>query len=146
MKPSFLIIQTLSIFILSWLFCLILPWYTFAIIAFLSGIIFHRQGFMSFMAGFAGSGLFYLIVSLIKARGDSFAFANKIGEILGSSAETNISGVALMAIGTIIFSILGGAFAWSGTLILSSEPSNRLSSARGRSRTKGLKLDLKKYS
>ncbi len=146
MKPSFFIIQTLAVFILSWILCLVLPWYTFVIIALISGIVFHRQGIMSFLAGFVGSGLFYLVVSMLKARTDSFAFADKIGEILGGFAETHISGVELLAIGTIIFSLLGGLFAWSGTLILSSEPSNRLSSPRGRSKTKGLKLDLKKYS
>lgn len=146
MKPSFFIFQTLAIFILSWLLCLILPWYTFVIVAFLSGIVFHRQGFMSFLAGLVGSGLFYLIVSLVKARNDSFAFANQIGEILGGFADTHITGITLLALGAFIFSLLGGTFAWSGTLILSSEPSNKLGSGRARSRTKGLKLDLKKYS
>ena len=143
MKPSIFIIQTVGIFIFSWLLCLVLPWYTFAIIAFVSGILAFRQGSISFLAGFTGSGLFYLIVSLIKAQSDSFAFANKIGEILGGSADTQISGITLLAIGTFLFAFLGGIFAWSGTLILSNEPSNSLRNGRGRNRTKSLKLDLK---
>ena len=146
MKPSFFIIQTLAVFILSWILCLVLPWYTFVIIALISGIVFHRQGIMSFLAGFVGSGLFYLVVSMLKARTDSFAFANQIGEILGGFADTHISGITLLTIGTLIFGLLGGFFAWSGTLILTNEPSNRLSSGRGKNRTKSLKLDLKKYS
>lgn len=146
MKPSYFIYQTLTIFVLSWLLCIILPWYTFAIVAFISGIIANRQGFMSFLAGFVGSSLFYLVVSLLKARKDSFAFANQIGEILGGFADTHISGIALLTIGTLIFAFLGGFFAWSGTLILTNEPSNRLSSGRGKNRTKSLKLDLKKFS
>lgn len=143
MKPSIFIIQTLAVFIFSWLLCLVLPWYTFVIVALVSGIIAFRQGFMSFLAGFAGSGLFYLVVSLLKARTDSFAFADQIAEILGGFADANISGIALMAIGTFIFALLGGLFAWSGTLILTNEPSNRLRQGRGKNRTKSLKLDLK---
>jgi MFS family permease len=146
MKPSYFIFQTLAIFILSWLLCLFLPWYTFVIVAFISGVVANKQGFMSFIAGFVGSSLFYLVVSLIQARKDSFAFANQIGEILGGFADTHISGITLLTIGTLIFGLLGGFFAWSGTLILTNEPSNRLSSGRGKNRTKSLKLDLKKYS
>lgn len=145
MKPVTFIIQVAAIMLASWLLSYLLPWWIFAVVCFISGLIANQLRFYSFIAGFVGMGLYYLTYSSILARGDNFSFANKIGTILGSSMDTSISGFTLLYVGAILFGILGGLFAWSGTLIASNEPSNRLHSKRGRNKSKGLKLDLKRY-
>lgn len=145
MKPVTFIIQVVAIIALSWLLGYFLPWWIFSVVCFISGLLASRMGFFSFVAGFTGMSLYYFTASAIQARGDNFVFANKIGEILGSSMNTSIGGFALLCIGTLLFGLLGGLFAWSGSLILSTEPSNRLLSGRGRNRSKSLKLDLKRY-
>ncbi|MCO5230476.1 MAG: hypothetical protein M9958_04890 [Chitinophagales bacterium] len=145
MKIYTFIIQIFAIAILSWLIGLVAPWWSFVIIAFLSGIIAYRHGTYSFWAGLLGVGIYYLTISSISSRGDRFAFVNQIGEVLSTGMEKPISGIFLLWIGTIIFGILGGLFALSGSLIISNEPSNKIGSGRAKTKVKGLKLDLKRF-
>lgn len=145
MKIYSFIVQIIAIAILSWLICLIAPWWSFVIIAFLSGLIANKHGAFSFWAGFLGIGIYYLTSSTFSSKGDGFEFVNQIGKVLSSGAESPISGILLLWVGTIIFAILGGLFTLSGALLLSNEPSNKIGSGKAKSRTKGLKLDLKRY-
>ncbi len=145
MKPVTFAIQIILIALISWGLSYILPWWIFTVICFISGLIAYQSGFFSFLTGFIGVGLYYFTYSSILTRGDNFSFANKIGEILGSSMNAQIGGFTLLCVGAVLFGLLGGFFAWSGTLIASKEPSNRLRSRRGRNKSKGLKLDLKRY-
>lgn len=145
MNTVYVLIQITAIVLLSWVASLFLPWWTFVVITFISGIFLFRFGYLSFVGGFFGAGIYYILFSLLKAQKDNFIFADKIGEIMGSSNNITISGISLLFIGAFIFALLGGLFAWSSTLILSSEPSNRLRNGRARNKTKSLKLDLKRY-
>ncbi|HZH67697.1 MAG TPA: hypothetical protein VFD65_00730 [Chitinophagales bacterium] len=139
MKALFSIGQILFIIILTFLLSNILPWWTFALICFISGIGAYQLGFLSFINGFLGVGLYYFTYCFVLASKDNFAFADKIGSILGSSLNQNIDGFSLLWIGTLLFGILGGVFAWSGTLITSgfSRRNERFK------KIKSLKLDLK---
>lgn len=139
MKVLISIGQVLFIIIVTFLLSKILPWWTFALICFISGLAAYQLGFLSFINGFLGSGLYYFTYCFSLASKDNFIFADKIGSILSSSSTTSIDGFSLLWIGTFLFSILGGFFAWSGTLIVSgfSRKNERFK------KIKSLKLDLK---
>lgn len=145
MNPVIFAIQVVAIFLASWLLGYIAPWWIFCLVCFISGLAAHKLRFFTFFGGFIGTGLYYFVVSAFHTRGDNFTFANKIGEILSASLDNPIAGFTLLCIGCLVFGLLGGLFAWSGSLLLSNEPSNRLQSRRGRKKSKSLKLDLKRY-
>lgn len=129
----------------SWALSYIMPWWTFTVLCFIVGILARQWGFYTFVTGFVGAGLYYVIFSTLQGSKDNFQFADKIGSILGSSIDASISGFVLLCVGTFLFALLGGLFAWSSSLILTQEPSNRLGSGRGRNKERSLKLDLKRY-
>lgn len=147
MKPfSQFLILTVLIGICSWLFSYILPWWIFTVVCFLGGLIAHRIGGISFFAGFAGVGSYFVISTFLQSKVDNFAFADKIGTILGASLSGEITGFSLLCIGALLFGILGGLFTLSGSLILATEPVDRLGKSRVRNKEKSLKLDLKRYN
>lgn len=140
------ILLALAIGVASWITGYFLPWWFFAVICFIGGLLAKHLGGISFFSGFFGVGIYYLVSSLLKSRHDHLEFADKIGAVLSSSMSTEVTGFTLLCVGTLLFAILGGLFCWSGTLILSSEPSLRLGSGRARNKEKSLKLDLKRYN
>lgn len=147
MKPfvQFLIL-TLLIGICSYLLSYILPWWIFAVVCFIGGLIAHRIGGISFFAGFLGVESYYVISTFLQSKVDNFAFADKIGAILGASLSGEITGFSLLCIGATLFGLLGGLFTLSGALLLSSDSSNRLGRSRFHNKEKKLKLDLKRYN
>ncbi len=140
MKTTFFIIQVLLILLGTFFLSKIFPWWIFTAVCFLSGIaVFTKLNFTSFWAGFIGIGIYYFSYCFFLASTDNFIFSDKIGHILGSSADISLDGSTLLWIGTGLFSILGGLFALSGTLI-----AEGFSGRNARfKKIKSLKLDLK---
>lgn len=147
MRPIFrFLVLTLIIGLSTWLLSYILPWWIFTVVCFIAGLIVHRMGGISFFAGFLGIGSYYVIYTFLLSKVDNFAFADKIGSILGASLSGEITGFSLLCIGALLFGILGGLFTLSGSLILASEPALKLGQSRRRNKEKRLKLDLKRYN
>ncbi|MCO5249171.1 MAG: hypothetical protein M9887_09525 [Chitinophagales bacterium] len=144
MKVLLFTIQIFCIALITWLVSLFSPWWIFALVCFVMGMIFNKVSYFSFLGGFTGTALFYFFVSFHQAQIDNFEFANKIAKLMGDSLNISLSGYNLLYIGLLLFGILGGLFCLSGTLLLSASNTNKLSNRRGRiNKFKGLKLDLK---
>lgn len=94
-----LIAHIFAVLIVSWLLQTFLPWWTMAIGAFVTGLLFGQGGFRSFVAGLLGVGLLW------------FAMAYYIDSSTGSILSSKVAAIfPTKTVGLLIFvtALIGG--------------------------------------
>ncbi len=110
------IVKIIVIAILSFLLSFILPWYGFAIIAFIVGFFLAKYEGNSFFAGFIGVGLFWLLYIIFLDTKNGNQLSEEVAQIFSDSLDTEISGALLIASASILAGLIGGLAAWAGSL------------------------------
>ena len=85
-----------------------LPWWTMALIALIVGYIFHNSGFTSFVAGFLGVGLLWLVMAYYVDSTTQSILTEKVNKLFPLN-------VFIMM--TVIGGLVGGFAALTGTLM-----------------------------
>ncbi len=85
------------------------PWWTFAVVAFVSGALLGEKAFPAFLAGFLGIFLLWSVQALWLTIGNGGILAAKMGELLGG-----VPGAAMPWVSGVLGGLLGGLGAWTG--------------------------------
>lgn len=97
-----------------------LPWYMPMIIAFVCGLAGGRSANKPFISGFAGVGLFWLILALIIHLQNDGILTSRMAGIMSENMGMNISAILLFIIMVILGGLLGGMASVSGHMLTSS--------------------------
>ncbi len=93
--------------------CLLLPWWSIAIVAFLIAAIIPQRPGMAFLAGFTGIFVLWLLLSVVISSANDHLLAHKISQVI---IKTD-SPVLLMLATAFIGALVAGSAAWSGSLM-----------------------------
>ncbi|MBK6947679.1 MAG: hypothetical protein IPH16_06020 [Haliscomenobacter sp.] len=85
------------------------PWWTFAIVAFVSGALLSEKAFQAFAAGFLGIFLLWSAQAWWLTIGNEGILAAKMGELLGG-----VPGAAMPWVTGLLGGLLGGLGGWTG--------------------------------
>lgn len=89
-----------------------LPWWTIAIVPFIAALVMNRKGSTSFIAGFLGIALFWLVAMLIKDIPNEHILSRRMAAVFMLPSYG-----LLMLIVTILGGLIGGLSAWAGGLL-----------------------------
>lgn len=120
----------LLILVLSFLASYILPWYGFAIVAFVVGYFLSRYEGNSFFAGFIGAGLFWLLYIIFIDTKNHYTLSAQVAQLFSDSMEREISGALLVALASVLAAFIGGLSCWSGSLLFDNKYVENRSSKR----------------
>ncbi len=107
-----LLIFIILIAILSAIAEMSFPWWVIAIIPFVAGIFINKKGGASFIAGFAGIALFWLVAVLIKDIPNEHILSRKMATIF----KLPNYGLLILVV-TVLGGLIGGLAAWAGSLL-----------------------------
>jgi hypothetical protein len=141
MNFSIFIFKVALIALFSWLLSFFMPWWIFALVSFVMGLLLQKSILLNFFSGMLGAGLFYVMSAFWMGTNDNFLFANKIAQVLNEGAGFELSGYGLLWIGAALFAAIGSLSSLGGAMLLAPEPGNRLQDSR-RTKARRLKLDL----
>ncbi|MFT4094329.1 MAG: hypothetical protein QM640_11885 [Niabella sp.] len=83
----------LSIIIIA-LICLVaglyLPWWSVALVAFLIALLVHQKPLLSFLSGFLGVFILWLLLALFINLANAGILANRVGELLGVGPHAGV--------------------------------------------------------
>ncbi|MGC4234202.1 MAG: hypothetical protein QM594_14575 [Niabella sp.] len=103
------LISTITIAVISFIAGLYLPWWSIALVSFMIALLIHQRPLASFISGFAGIFVLWVIIaSFINAANHSI-LANRIGEMLGIGQNPAL----LIFITALIGGLVGGFAALS---------------------------------
>lgn len=89
-----------------------LPWWVIAIIPFLAALALNRKGSISFLTGFAGIALFWLVAVLIKDIPNEHILSRRMSLIF----KLPNYGLLILVV-TFLGGLIGGLSAWAGGLL-----------------------------
>jgi hypothetical protein len=141
MNFSIFVFKVALIALFSWLLSFFMPWWIFAVVAFVMGLLFQKSILLNFFSGLLGAGIYYTMTAFWMGTNDNFSFANKVAEIFGEGLGMELSGYGLLWMGAALFSLMGALSSLGGAMLLTPEPGNRLQDSR-RTKSKRLKLDI----
>jgi hypothetical protein len=141
MNFSIFVLKVALIALFSWLLSFFMPWWIFAVVAFVMGLLLQKSILLNFFSGLLGAGIYYVITAFWMGTNDNFSFANKVAEIFGEGLGMELSGYGLLWMGAALFSFIGALSSLGGAMLLTPEPGNRLQDSR-RTKSKRLKLDI----
>jgi hypothetical protein len=101
----------LIILILSFLAGLFLPWWMVAVIAFLAALPIGKTSGRSFLSGFLGVAIAWIILALIKSIPNENILAGRVAKLFQLPGW-----VYILLISSILGGLVGGMAAWSGVL------------------------------
>lgn len=101
----------LIILILSFIAGFILPWWMVAVVAFLAAIIVGKTSGKSFLSGFAGVAIAWVILALIKSIPNENILAGRVAALFQLP-----DWIYILLITSILGGLVGGMAAWSGVL------------------------------
>ena len=73
------LLQFMVIFGLGWIVQQFAPWWTMALVGALAAFIFHKRRWSSFLIGFIGGGLLWVVPAFMANAANSSLLAQKIG-------------------------------------------------------------------
>ncbi len=106
---SFLI-SIIIIFVVTYIIFLALPWWTIPIATFIVGIIFRLKSIPSFLSGFLGVGIVWLVLIVSKDAGNDVNIASAMGELFGGR-----SGYMVYILSGLIGGLMGGLASLTGS-------------------------------
>ena len=109
------IIATILTVLLAFIAGLYLPWWGFAIAAFIVGILVHQKAGRSFLAGFVALFLLWLVLAWWESSANNNILAGKIAQLLGIGHNATL----LLVITAFIAALVAGFAAMSGSFLRS---------------------------
>jgi hypothetical protein len=107
-----LLIHIIVVLLVAWVLQIFLPWWTMAIGAFATGLVFRQSGFMSFVAGLVGVGLLWFAMAYYIDSSTGSILSSKVAAIF----PTQTVGL-LILVTAIIGGLVGGFASMTGGLI-----------------------------
>lgn len=104
--------------LICWLFQVFLPWWSIAIGAFATGLIFKQNGFVSFLAGLLGVGILWFIMAFVIHSSTDGILSDRVAAIF----PTKTVGLLLL-VTALIGGLVGGFSSMTGGLITSRKKS-----------------------
>lgn len=102
--------QIMTITLLSIALQSFLPWWSAAVAAALPSFVFHERSLRSFVFGFIGVGIVWLVYALWLDIGNNSLLSNKISKLLGLKHPAY-----LLLLTALLGGITGGLGAWTGS-------------------------------
>ena len=87
-----------------------LPWWTMAVGAFVVGYLFENKGYLSFLAGFLGAGILWLVMALAVDVATHSLLTQKVNQLLPINSFVMTS---------LVGGLVGGFASLSGSLLRS---------------------------
>jgi len=106
------IAHLIVVLLLSWLLQTFLPWWTMAIGAFATALIFKQSGFKSFLAGLFGVGLLWFLMAWYLDASTDSILSSRVAAIF----PTKTVGL-LMLVTAVIGGLVGGFASMTGGII-----------------------------
>jgi hypothetical protein len=107
------IVSILVTAIFGYALALYLPWYSYAIAAFLVAAAFHQRGGRAFLSGFLSIGLLWGGLAWYLSAGNEHRLAKQVASILPLQGNE----WALMALTAVLGGLVGGLAALSGSYL-----------------------------
>jgi hypothetical protein len=107
-----IIFHIIAVLLLSWLLQTFLPWWTMAIGAFATGLMFQQNGFRSFLAGLVGVGLLWFLMAWYLDSSTDSILSSRVAAIF----PTKTVGL-LILVTAIIGGLVGGLASMTGGVI-----------------------------
>jgi hypothetical protein len=107
-------IQIILTILLTYILQLLLPWWIIFISAGIVGLVINGQGFSTFMAGFLGVGLLWLVQVYIIDQANGSLLSGKVAELFSLSSSlqlmlaTALAGAICGGFGSLTGHFLGG--------------------------------------
>ncbi len=109
------IIATILTILLSFIAGLYLPWWGFAIAAFIVGLLVHQRAGRSFLTGFTSLFILWLVLAWWQSSANDNILAGKIAKLLGIGNNATL----LIIITAFIAALVAGFAAMSGSFLRS---------------------------
>jgi hypothetical protein len=106
-----LLVSILLIALGSFIATSFLPWWMIAVVCFAVTFFFRLNSGKSFLAGFAGIFLLWLLVALFKDMANNYILSSRMAQLF-----TLPSSFLFLLISAVIGGIVGGLAAWSGAV------------------------------
>jgi len=90
-----------------------MPWWAIAVVSFLVSLFAKYEPGKGFLMGFCGVGLCWLGIAAAKNGANEHILASRMAELFHLPGQ-----VFFLAVTVILGALIGGLFAWSGSLIL----------------------------
>jgi len=104
-----------AILLISYLLGFLLPWWAPAVAAFLVALILPQKAGISFLSGFVGVGLYWLLHALISDLQNEHILSLRMAALFGLPGT-----VSFLVVTTFLGAIIGGLSAWAASLIMPS--------------------------
>lgn len=102
------VLQLVVTLLLSLLVQTFLPWWTMTLVAFVAGYYFNLNGFLSFLAGFLGVGLLWLLRALYMDHATQAILSEKVN---------NLMPLNVLVMMVLVGGLVGGFAALTGTVL-----------------------------
>lgn len=89
-----------------------LPWWMIAVVPFPLAMIMNKKGSTSFLAGFAGIALFWLVAVLVKDIPNEHILSRRMATLF----KLPNYGLLILVV-TVLGGLIGGLSAWAGSLL-----------------------------
>jgi hypothetical protein len=107
------LISIITIAVISFIAGLYLPWWSIAVVSFMIALLIHQRPLASFIAGFAGIFVLWMIIASFINTANNSILANRIGEMLGIGQNP----VLLIFITALIGGLVAGFAALSASYL-----------------------------
>ncbi len=98
--------------LVSYLLGLILPWWAPAVAAFIVALILPTKAGFSFLSGFVGVGLYWLVYALMVDMRNEHILSGRMAALFGLPSTT-----LFIAVTAIVGAMIGGFSAWGAALL-----------------------------
>ncbi len=106
------VIVMIAILILSWVATLLLPWWGVAVAAFLVALVAGQRPGRSFVVGFFGVGLFWLLMVILRDVPNEHILSTRMAALFHLPGRGDFI-LLTVAVGALV----GGLSAWTGSLL-----------------------------
>jgi hypothetical protein len=111
-------LHIIVVFLLCGLLQSLMPWWTMAVGAFITGLLFGNKGYVSFAAGFIGIGLLWALTAWYTDSATGSILGSRVAGIL----PVKTAGM-LIVVTTLIGALVGGLSSMTGGMITAKERS-----------------------
>ena len=106
------LISVVAISFLSYWLGFFLPWWIPAAVAFLVTFFLPQKSGVSFLSGFAGVGLYWLVYALITDVSNGHILSGRMAALFGLPGS-----ISFIAVTVLVGALIGGLSAWGAALV-----------------------------
>jgi hypothetical protein len=122
-----LLLSILLIALVSFIVTSFLPWWMIAIVCFVVTFLFRFNASKSFLAGFAGIFLLWLVVASLKDVANDHILSSRMAQLFSLSKS-----FLFLLVGPVVGGIVGGMAGWSGAAAPRNNNDEKTEEMRGR--------------